>query len=100
MKIGRGGDREIDVLSEMMSDTVVAVDPHRAHRTGTGLTLSVHQVIDDHRPIRPAEQFAQADTPNRRVACVEIRRSLLKDVVLDDGARRKATAHGRNPFAL
>src|SRR2546430_16824424 len=33
-----GSDGEVDVLGEMMTDAVVAVDPHRAHRAGTGLT--------------------------------------------------------------
>jgi hypothetical protein len=45
-RIRGGGDREVDVLCEMLADAVVAVDPHRAHRAGIGLPLSVHQVID------------------------------------------------------
>src|ERR671937_3145236 len=43
-----GSDGEVDVLGEMKTDAVVAVDPHRAHRAGSGLTLPVHQVVDDH----------------------------------------------------
>src|SRR5919204_1658863 len=60
-RICGGSDGEVDVLGEMMTDAVVAVDPHRAHRAGTGLTLPVHQVVDDQWPIGPAEQFAQAN---------------------------------------
>src|SRR5919108_2120569 len=33
-----GSDDEVDVLGEMKTDAVVAVDPHRAHRAGAGLT--------------------------------------------------------------
>src|SRR5438874_11402994 len=46
-RICGGRDREVDVLGEVMTDAVVAVDPHRAHRAGTGLTLPVHEVVDD-----------------------------------------------------
>src|SRR5262245_17452868 len=38
--IGSGGDDEVDVLGEMMSDAVVAVDPHRAHGAGIDLLLA------------------------------------------------------------
>src|SRR5919198_2858306 len=43
--IGCGSDGEVDVLGEMLADAVIAVDPHRAHRARSGLTLPVHQVV-------------------------------------------------------
>ena len=31
-RIGRGDNCNVDILSQMMSDTIPAVDPKRAHR--------------------------------------------------------------------
>jgi hypothetical protein len=84
----------------MVADAVVAVDPHRAHRAGIGLPLSIHQVIDHDRPVRTGEQVAQADRRDRRVAGVEIRRAFLEYVVLDDRSRRKTAAHRGDPLPL
>jgi hypothetical protein len=56
-RIGRGDDCHVDVLSQMMSDTVPTVDHECAHWAWRGLLLSEHKVIDDQRSIRRAEQF-------------------------------------------
>jgi hypothetical protein len=67
-RIGGGNDHNIDVLSQMASDPVPAIDPHRAHRTWAGLFFAEHQVVDDQRPVRRRERLAQADGADRRVA--------------------------------
>src|SRR5438034_7226690 len=75
-RIGSGGDDEVDVLRQMMSDAVEAVDPHRAHGAGIRLLLAVHQVIDHHGAVWSTEQLAQADTSPECVTGIEISRSL------------------------
>src|ERR1700730_19432408 len=47
-EIGRGSDREVHVLSEMVSHAVKTVDPHRARSL---LPLSVHEIINNQRAI-------------------------------------------------
>ncbi len=46
-EIGGGDDGEVEILSEVMSDTVGGVEPGGAHGARFGLPLSVHKVIDD-----------------------------------------------------
>src|SRR5579859_6014618 len=46
-EIGGGNDREVKILSEVVSDAVGGVDPGGAHGARFGLPLSVHKVIDD-----------------------------------------------------
>src|SRR5262249_11354343 len=60
-EIGCRDNREVDVLGNVVSDSVYAVDPSSAHRTRLDLTFSVHQLIKHQRPPRRAEQFAQPD---------------------------------------
>src|ERR1044071_9712970 len=45
-RIGRGDDRKVNILSQMMCDAIEAVDPRGAHRTSFGLFLSKHELID------------------------------------------------------
>jgi len=99
-RIRGGGDGEVEALCEMVGDAVVAVDPHRAHRAGRRLPLSIHQVIDHDRPVRTGEQVSQADRRDRRIAGVEIRRAFLEEIVLDDRSRRKTAAHRGDPLSL
>jgi hypothetical protein len=56
-RVGGGGDRDVDVLRQVGGDAVEPVDPHGAYRAGAGLVLAVHQVVDDQRPARAAEQL-------------------------------------------
>src|SRR6185503_17852278 len=39
-RFGGSDDRKVNVLSQMMSNAIVAVDPGGTHRTGLGLILS------------------------------------------------------------
>src|SRR6185436_8431939 len=57
--IGGGHDRQVRVTGEMRGDPVEPVDPHRAHRTRGRVSLSVHEVVNDERPSRTAEELAQ-----------------------------------------
>src|SRR6266550_6674224 len=91
-RIGRGHDRNVDVLSQMMSDTIPTIDPERAHWARRGVLLSEHKLIDDQRTIRRAEQFAQADGADRRVAGIEVRRTLFECIILNRRALRKPAA--------
>ena len=50
-RTGRGHDRNVDVLGQVMCDTIPSIDDKRAHRARLGLLLSVHEVIDHNRPI-------------------------------------------------
>src|SRR5690349_21907789 len=58
--IGSSDDRQINVLVEMVSDSIEAVDPRGTHRAGICLLLSIHKVIDYKCAIRPGKQFTQA----------------------------------------
>src|SRR5688572_15868237 len=91
-RIGRGHDRNVDVLSQMMSDTIPTIDPERAHWARRGVLLSEHKLIDDQRTIRRVEQFAQADGADRRVAGIEVRRTLFECIILKRRALRKPAA--------
>ena len=82
-RIGRGHDRNVDVLSQMMSDTIPTIDPERAHWARRSVLLPEHKLIDDQRTIRRAEEFAQADGADRRVAGIEVRRTLFECIILN-----------------
>jgi hypothetical protein len=56
-RIGRGHDRKVEVLPEVVRDAVEAVDPLRAHRARMSLRFPVHQVVDDERPVGAREQL-------------------------------------------
>src|SRR4030095_3437086 len=46
---GRGSGSDygpVNILGEMMSDSIDAVDPRSTHRTGACLLLSIHELID------------------------------------------------------
>src|SRR5689334_3706441 len=84
----------------MLSDTVEAVDPHRAHRARARLLLAVHEVISDHRAIGSAEQLAEADGSRWRVTGVEIDWSFVEDVVLDGCSWRQRAPQRRDALAV
>jgi ribose transport system substrate-binding protein len=86
--IGGGHDRQVDVLGQMRSDTVERVDPHRAHRAGGRVSLSIHEVVDDQRPPRAAEQLAQMHRADRTIGAIEVSGTLLEHVVDHLGAGR------------
>src|SRR5262245_15502202 len=46
-RIGRGDNGNVDILSQMMSDTIPTVDPKRAHWAWRRFLLAKHKVIDD-----------------------------------------------------
>src|SRR5436190_16156592 len=48
LRIGRRDDRDVDVLSQVMSDAIPTVDKERAHRAWAGVLFSVHKLIDHH----------------------------------------------------
>src|SRR5256885_899494 len=98
-RIGSGGDDEVDVLRQMMSDAVEAVDPHRAHGTWIRLLLAVHEVIDHHGAVWSTEQLAEADTSCRGITGIEVSRAFLEYVVLDGCARWKPAAQFGDAFA-
>src|SRR6185437_9998040 len=57
--ISGGDDCEIEILSEVMCYAVGAIKPGSAHRARFGLSLSIHEVIDDERAIWLGEEFAE-----------------------------------------
>src|SRR5260370_265769 len=99
-RIRSGCNDYIDVLRQVMRDAIPTVDNQRTHWAGAGAFLSVHKVVDDQRPVRPSEQVAQADRLDRGIACIEVCRTLLECVVLDDRALRKTPAKFRDSFPL
>jgi len=58
-RLGGGDHRKVNVLGEVTRRGVVAVDPHRAQRAGLRLGLAVHEVVQDQRPVRGAEQLGK-----------------------------------------
>jgi hypothetical protein len=70
-KVRRGGYHEVEILFQVPGDAVVTINPHRAHRTGSGLLLAIHQVIDHQRPAGAGEQLTQANRVRRAVSGVQ-----------------------------
>ena len=99
-KIGRRHDGKVHVLPEVLSDTVESIDPHGAHRAGWGLLLSVHEVVDEERTVRAAEELAQPYMTSRPITGVEVGRSFLEDIVLDGWPGRQVAAHFGDLFLL
>src|SRR6516225_4200193 len=99
-EIGGGHSREVKILSEVMGDTIRAVEPGSAHWASFGLLLSEHEVIDDERAIGPGEEFAEAYGARRRITGVEVARTLFKLIVLNSSTLRKIAAQLSHMFAL
>ena len=99
-EIGSGDDGEVEILSEVMGDTVGAVEPGGAHGARLGLPLSVHEVIDDERAIALGEEFAERGGAHGRVTSVEVARTLFKLIVLNRSTRREMAAQLGDAFAL
>jgi len=76
-RIGRGDDREVGVLRDVVGDAVEPVDPHRAHGAGPGLLLAVHELVNDQVAPGSGEQLAQAYGPYGSVTGVEVGGALL-----------------------
>src|SRR5258708_3954471 len=55
----RRDDRHVNILREVMSNSIPAIDPRGTHWARTGLFLPVNHLIDHKRAIRRREQFAQ-----------------------------------------
>ena len=99
-EIGGSDHREVKILSEMMGDTIRAVEPGGAHGASLGLPFSEHEVIDDQRAIGLGEEFAEADGAHGRIPGVEVTRTLFKLIVLNRSALRKIAAQLSDAFAL
>src|SRR4030095_12349124 len=93
-------DRQINILRKVMSDSVVAVDPCSAHRTGLCLFFSIHELIDHECTIRRGEQFAQAHFSCWFIAIIERSWALKKLVVLNCCSRRQSRGQCSNAFTL
>src|SRR6185503_8894112 len=50
--ISRCHDRQVDILREVMSNSIPAIEPGGTHRARSGLSLSEHHLIDNERTIR------------------------------------------------
>src|SRR5205807_8928057 len=98
--IGSGDNGEVQILIEVMRDTVGAVDPCGTHLASLSLLLSVHEVIYPARAIGLCEQFAQANGAHRSVSSVEIAGALFELIILDGSARRKVATQVGDAFAL
>jgi hypothetical protein len=57
-------------------------------------------VINYERPTRPAEEFAEPDSPPRRIPKVEILRPLFKCIVLENRTFWEMAPQLRNAFPL
>ncbi len=66
-----------EVVLERAVARAKEAQPGGAHRARLGLPLSVHQVIDDARAIRLGQKLAEADRADRRVARLEVARTLF-----------------------
>src|SRR5205085_7935762 len=76
--IGSSDYREVNVLRQMMSNSIEGIDPGSAHRTGIDLFLSEHEVIDHQRAIGISEQFAHPNSGDGFVAIGERSRAFKK----------------------
>src|SRR6185503_17778612 len=54
-RIGCGNDGKLNVLGDVMSDAIVAIDPGSAHWASSRLLLPKHEMVDHQRPIGPRE---------------------------------------------
>jgi hypothetical protein len=82
-RISRRHNRQVNVLREVMSNTIEAVDPGGTHWAGYSLLLSVHEVVNHERTIRRGEEFAQPHIFCRRIAIVKRRWTFKKLVILN-----------------
>src|SRR5437588_4287951 len=57
--ISRRDNREVNALRDVMSNTIVAIDPSGTHWARDGFLLSIHEVVNHERTIRAGEQVAQ-----------------------------------------
>jgi hypothetical protein len=99
-RIGCRSDHEVGVLGHVVGDPVEAVDPQCAHRAWGRLPLPVHEVVDDQRPPRRAEQLAEAHHAYSDVPVVKSASDLLEHVIVDLRAGRKSAAKLGHPLAL
>ena len=56
-------------------------------------------MVDNQRPVRRGEQLAQANRACRRIPGIEVCRTILKNIILDDRTRRKLPAKFRDSLA-
>src|SRR5207302_10240601 len=97
--IRRGDNRQVSILREVMSNSIVAVDPGSTHRARIDLLLSKHEVIDHQRMIRRGEQLAQLYLSYRFIAIVKRRRTFKKFVILNSCSLGQCSPQVRDSFA-
>src|ERR1051325_12038212 len=99
-KISGCNDGEIDVLTQVMCNSVHRVDPGSTHWASVRLLFSKHEVIDDERSIRRREQFAQLHSFDRFVAIIERCGTFKKLVIMNCCACGKCAAQLRDTLTL
>src|SRR6266581_928724 len=82
-RICRRDNRQVNILREVMSNSIEAIDPGGTHWAWYGLLLSVHEVVNHERTIGRSEQLAQPHFFCRRVAIVKRRWTFKKLVILN-----------------
>jgi hypothetical protein len=98
--ISGGDDCEIEILSEVMCNAVGAIKPGGAHGARFGLSLSIHEVIDDERAIGLGEEFAETRGAHGRIASAELAGALFKRIVLNRSALWEMAAQIGDAFTL
>src|SRR6267142_4038546 len=89
-RICRRHNRQVNVLREVMSNSIEAIDPRGTHWARYGLLLAVHEVVNHERTIRRSEQLAQPYIFCRSVAIVKRRWAFKKLVILNRGTLWKS----------
>ena len=96
-RIRRSNDRQIEAWSQVMRNTIEAVNPRCAHRTWLRLFFAVHELINDDRPVWPGEKLAESYASNGRVSCIEFHGNFLEHIILDGRTLWKPATQFRDP---
>src|SRR2546422_2265273 len=91
-RIRRSNDRQIEIWSQVVRNTIEAVDPRRAHRTWLRLFFAVHELINDDRPVRSGEKLAESYSSDRLVSFIQFHGDFLEYIILDGWTFWKPTA--------
>ena len=83
-----------------MDNAISSVEPCGAHGASVSLPFSEHEVIDDERSIWLGKKFVEADGAHRYITSVEVRWTLFKLIVLNNGTFRKIAAQLSDALAL
>jgi hypothetical protein len=99
-EISGADDGEVEILREMMGNTISPVEPGSAHGAGLGLRFSAHEMIDDERAIGLGEELGEADGACGCVPDVEVARAFLELIILNGSALREMAAQLGDAFPL